>query len=239
MAAGVAGAAVTRQVEPSRREQPATAERADTSGTLVLRDGEVRRGGFELRVSLAVGPGEIVALVGPNGCGKTTTLHALAGLLPLAGGEVRCGDRVLDGVGAWVSPQQRRIGWVPQSGLLLRHLSALENVAFGPRAQGSPRADARTAALEWLERFGLASLGSVRADRLSGGQAQAVAVVRAFASRPRAILLDEPFSALDVDRRPALRALVRAEVVRLGVPAVLVSHDAAEVAEVADRVIAL
>lgn len=209
------------------------------SSGIEVRDGLVRRGEFSLDVSLTATAGAPLALVGPNGSGKTTVLHTIAGLLPLAQGEVRLGGLVLDGPQVWQPPERRRIGLVPQQPTLLGHLSALENVAFGPRAQGVRRGAARTQAMQWLERLDLGHLATRSAARLSGGQAQAVAIARAFASRPAAMLLDEPFSALDADARPRIRALVLAQVVRMGVPTILVSHDEGDVAEVASRVVVL
>lgn len=209
------------------------------TGPLVVSGAVVHRGSFTLEVSLRAEPGEVVGLVGPNGCGKTTALHAIAGLLPLSAGEILLAGEAYDAAAAWVAPQQRRSGLVPQTALLLGHLSALENVAFGARAQGVHRAEAREWAQDWLVRLGIEHLGPVRADRLSGGQAQAVAIARALAARPRVLLLDEPFSALDEQMRPHLRDRVLAEVERLHLPAVLVSHDRGEVDAVAARVVSL
>lgn len=200
---------------------------------LRVSDAVVRRGDFSVSLTLTVGRGEIAALIGPNGSGKTTVLHAISGLIPLASGRVSLDGSALDDETVWLPPQRRGVGLVPQGGLLLGHLSVLENVAFGLRAQGEGRAMARREAAEWLERFGMMSLARRRAGRLSGGQSQAVSIVRALASRPRVLLLDEPFSALDVAARPRIRDLVHREIARLALPTVLVSHDAVEVESLA------
>ncbi|PWD51407.1 hypothetical protein C8046_12805 [Serinibacter arcticus] len=209
------------------------------SGTLEVRDAVVRRGEFEVRLDLRIGPGEVVALTGPNGAGKSSLLGAVAGLVPLVSGEVALGGAVLDGEAAFVPPERRGVGLVPQQHLLFGHLTALENVAYGLRARGVHRREARAEAGEWLDRLGLADRAQLRADRLSGGQSQRVAIARALASRPRAVLLDEPFAALDIRVRDDVRRLVRDALVELGVPALLVTHDPAEVDQLATREVRL
>lgn len=199
----------------------------------------MRRGGFEVRCSIEVEPGEVVALAGPNGTGKTTVLHAVAGLLPLADGEVGCGDEVWDGVESWVEPRRRGVGLVPQHHVLFGHLSVLENAAFGLRSRGMRAREARTVAGEWLDRLGVGDLAGRRAGGLSGGQAQRVAIARALAARPRAVLLDEPFTALDADSRPVVGRLVADALASMGVPALLVTHDAEEAGALAHRVVGL
>lgn len=208
---------------------------------LHIADAEVRRGDFSVRLDAQIGPAQIVALIGRNGSGKSSVLQAVAGLLPVHRGRLELGGAVLDGPGAidgsrrvWTEPEKRRAGVVPQSIDLFRHLSALENVAFGLRAQGVSRKPARGEAVAWLERVGLAEFGSVRASQLSGGQAQRVALARALASRPRMLLLDEPFTAIDAGTRPAMRALVRDAVTELAVPTLLISHDHNDVDGIAD-----
>jgi ABC-type sulfate/molybdate transport systems ATPase subunit len=208
---------------------------------LAVRDAVVTRGTFTVQASLRAGPGEVVALVGPNGTGKTTLLHAIAGLVPLSAGEIRLGTQVLDSPsdGTWVPAPARRVGLVPQHHDLFGHLSALENAAFGLRARGTPRAQARAEAHRWLTLLDVPDLANVRADRLSGGQAQRVAIARACAARPAVLLLDEPFAALDVTIRGQAADMVREAVRTLDVPAVLVSHDTDEVAATAQTVVHL
>lgn len=148
----------------------------------------VERGGFRLDVALTAAPGDVVALLGPNGAGKTTALRALAGLVPLSDGHLRLDGAELDRT----PPESRPVGVVFQDYLLFPHLTALDNVAFGPRCRGATRAQARTQAAAWLERMGLAGHAAAKPRRLSGGQAQRVALARALATHPRLLLLDEP-----------------------------------------------
>lgn len=199
----------------------------------------VNRGTFALDLPLTVAPGEVVALIGPNGAGKSTALRALAGLLPLTGGHVRLDGRALDGDGPPVPPERRRCGVVFQDHLLIGHLSARENVAFGPRARRVPARTARAAADAWLGRLGLTSHADARAATLSGGQAQRVALARALATEPDLLLLDEPFAALDAGTRRAVRDLLRAHLAERPRPVVLVTHDAADAADLADRAVVL
>ena len=199
-----------------------------------------QRGTFEVTVDIAIEPGELVLLAGPNGSGKTSLLHTVAGLIAPTSGRVTLGDAVLDDAdqGLHVPPEHRTTALVHQQHLLFPHLSALENAAFGLRARGVPKQEARARGGEWLGRLGLADCAALRADRLSGGQSQRVALARALATSPRALLLDEPLAALDVAVRGSVRDMIISLVREWGVPAILVSHDPAE-AEVADRVIQL
>ncbi|HZA79951.1 MAG TPA: ATP-binding cassette domain-containing protein, partial [Actinomycetes bacterium] len=137
-------------------------------------------GRLELEVELAVATGELVVLLGPNGAGKTTLLRALAGLLALERGRVVLDGTVLEDTasGTQVPTEQRPVGFVFQDYLLFPHLSALENVAFGLRARGLPKVEARRRAAGWLERVGLAGQAGARPRALSGGQAQRVALAR-------------------------------------------------------------
>ncbi|MCV2393855.1 ATP-binding cassette domain-containing protein [Actinotalea sp. M2MS4P-6] len=201
----------------------------------------VRRADFVLDLALAVEPGETVALVGSNGAGKTTFLHAVAGLVRLDDGHVRLGGRVLSDVraGTHVPPERRRCGLVFQQHLVFPHLSALENVAFGLRAAGVRRREARRRAAGWLDRLGVADCGRRCGAQLSGGQAQRVALARSLACAPDVVLLDEPFAALDLASRPAVRDLLRSEVLDGTRPTVLVTHDPQDARELADRVVSL
>ena len=143
------------------------------------------RGAFTLELELSVEPGRTLALVGPNGAGKSTALGAIAGLVPNAG-TVRVGDRVLDELAA----DQRRVGYVFQDYLLFPHLTVIENVAFGPRATGMHRADARQAASDWLARLDLTALAQRRPAQLWGVQAQRFTRARALAADRDVLLLD-------------------------------------------------
>lgn len=193
----------------------------------------VRREKFALDLPLAVAPGEVVALLGPNGAGKSTALRALAGLVPTTGGHL-----VLDGVDLGsLPPERRRIGMVFQDYLLFPHLSALDNVAFGPRCQGMRRRTARRLAAEWLDRVGLAEHGADRPRELSGGQAQRVALARALAVRPGLLLLDEPLAALDARTRLDVRAALRRHLAGFEGAALLVTHDPLDAMVLADRLV--
>jgi molybdate transport system ATP-binding protein len=152
---------------------------------------------------------------------------------------VRIGDRALDGAGRHVAPAERRVGLLGQRALLFPHLSALENVAFGPRSQGVHRSDARGTARRWLERVGLGDLAARRPAALSGGQQQRVAIARAFAAAPDALLLDEPFAALDVQTGAQVRRIVAGFAKDAGIPILLVTHDPQDARELADRTVVL
>ncbi|MFE9096982.1 ATP-binding cassette domain-containing protein [Streptomyces sp. NPDC007264] len=193
----------------------------------------VERGSFRLDVALAAAPGDVVALLGPNGAGKTTALRALAGLVPLSGGHLRLDGVTLDRT----PPESRPVGVVFQDYLLFPHLTALDNVAFGPRCRGASRARSRETAAAWLERMGLADHAGVKPRRLSGGQAQRVALARALAVRPRLLLLDEPLAALDARTRLEVRAALRRHLAEFEAVAVLVTHDPLDAMVLADRLV--
>ncbi|MFJ8849935.1 ABC transporter ATP-binding protein [Streptomyces sp. NPDC102437] len=193
----------------------------------------VDRGAFRLDVALTVAPGEVVALLGPNGAGKTTALRALAGLTPLTGGQLRLDGTTLERT----PPESRPVGVVFQDYLLFPHLTALDNVAFGPRCQGATKAEARAQAAEWLDRLGLADHTGAKPRRLSGGQAQRVALARALATRPRLLLLDEPLAALDARTRLEVRTQLRRHLAEFEAVAVLVTHDPLDAMVLADRLV--
>ncbi|MET8142387.1 ABC transporter ATP-binding protein [Sphaerisporangium sp. NPDC005288] len=195
----------------------------------------VARTAFTLDIEVKVAPGEVVALLGPNGAGKTTALRALAGLIALTGGRI-----LLDGAPVQaLPPDQRPIGMVFQDYLLFPHLSALDNVAFGPRCQGASKAESRRVAAELLERVGLADRAAARPRQLSGGQAQRVALARALAVRPRLLLLDEPLAALDAHTRLEIRSRLRRHLADFDGATVLVTHDPLEAMVLADRLIVI
>jgi len=204
-------------------------------------DGTATVGSLQVTVALEVAPGETVAVLGPNGAGKTTLLRTIAGLHPLASGEISLGDRLLDAPdrSVRVSPERRSVGLVFQDLLLFGHLDVGDNVAFGLHAAGRSRRDARREAGEWLSRFGLAGLAAAPVRRLSGGEAQRVALARALAPRPEALLLDEPLAALDADRRADVRRELRDHLAAHEGPCVLVTHDPLDAAILADRVVVL
>ncbi|BCJ44094.1 ABC transporter ATP-binding protein [Actinoplanes ianthinogenes] len=193
----------------------------------------VRRGDFELDIALTIEPGETVALLGPNGAGKTTALRALAGLAPLSGGHVTLAGQDLSAT----PPERRRVGVVFQDYLLFPHLSARDNVAFGPRRQGVDRRGAHAIADRWLERVGLAEFARRKPRHLSGGQAQRVALARALAVDPALLLLDEPLAALDARTRLETRAELRRHLAAHPGATLLVTHDPLDALVLADRLV--
>jgi ABC-type Fe3+/spermidine/putrescine transport system ATPase subunit len=175
-------------------------------------------------VSLQVPRGQTVALLGASGSGKSTLLKIIAGLEAPESGSVW-----LDGqdITAW-PPERRRLALMFQDYVLFPHLNVQDNVAFGLVEQGVPRAQARERANGLLQRFGLAGRGRDPVATLSGGEQQRVALARALITEPQALLLDEPFSALDAERRDSLRAEFAQRIAEHGIRAVLVTHDEAE-----------
>ncbi|MEU3742604.1 MULTISPECIES: ABC transporter permease [unclassified Streptomyces] len=187
------------------------------------------------QLTLDAEPGTTIAVVGPNGAGKTTLLRALLGLTPRAHAALRLGDTdVTD-----LPPHRRHVAWVPQDGALFPHMSALANTAYGPRALGVPRAEARRRAQEWLDRLGVGHLAHRRPAQVSGGQAQRVALARALAARPRLLLLDEPLAALDQTTRAHVRHTLRTHLDTFGGVCLIVTHDPVEAVSLADRVLVL
>ncbi|MEU6767053.1 ABC transporter permease [Streptomyces sp. NPDC046853] len=187
------------------------------------------------RLTLEAEPGTTIAVVGPNGAGKTTLLRALLGLTPRAHADLRLGDTDV----TKLPPHRRHVAWVPQDGALFPHMSALANTAYGPRALGVPRAEARRRAQEWLDRLGVGHLAHRRPAQVSGGQAQRVALARALAARPRLLLLDEPLAALDQTTRAHVRHTLRTHLDTFGGVCLIVTHDPVEAVSLADRVLVL
>ncbi|MFL1430898.1 MULTISPECIES: ABC transporter ATP-binding protein [unclassified Nocardiopsis] len=217
--------------------------------SLTVQDLTVHLGGRRVldQVSFTVDAGAFAVVIGPSGCGKSTLLRAVAGLIPARAGRVALDGADLGSESVSVPPERRRIGWVPQSPFLFPHLTVARNVSFGaPPAPGrnrwprwSRRGPLDEATGELLDLVGIRELADRFPDQLSGGQAQRVALARALAARPRLLLLDEPFAALD----PQIRVELRDELIdllrRLGVTAVMVTHDQGEALQTADTVIAL
>ena len=188
-----------------------------------------------------VGVGETLAVLGPNGSGKSTAMSVIAGLLRPDFGSASLDGRVLFDVGrpgksyVWVPPHDRGVALLAQEPLLFPHLSALDNVAFGPRSVGQARSKSRAVAEHWLGEVDAVQYADRRPAQLSGGQAQRIAVARALAADPRLLLLDEPMAALDVAVAPAVRQMLRQ--VLEGRSAVIVTHDVLDALLLADRVL--
>ncbi|MFK7831216.1 MAG: ABC transporter ATP-binding protein [Congregibacter sp.] len=177
-------------------------------------------------LDLALGADEVLTLVGPTGCGKTTILQALAGLVPIAAGEVALGDWTATTTRA-VPPEKRGIGMVFQDFALFPHLTVQENVSF--RLRDSAPAE------HWLQLMGLEAFRDVKPGSLSGGQKQRVALARALAHQPSLILLDEPLSNLDAALKDSLRWEIRNALKAAGVAAIWVTHDQDEALSMGDR----
>lgn len=184
--------------------------------------------------SFTAPPGAVVAVIGPNGAGKSTVLHAIAGLVEAEGRALLNGRDLLQ-----TPVRERRVGMVFQGQLLFPHLSALENVAFGPRSRGIARGAAEGIAHEWLDRFAIADLADRKPRELSGGQAQRVAIARALATDPDILLLDEPFTGLDVSVQMALRIELASHLRDFEGITLLVTHDAIDALTLADQVLVL
>jgi molybdate transport system ATP-binding protein len=186
-----------------------------------------------LQAAASAEAGDVVAVIGPNGAGKSTLLRAIAGLVT-SDGDIR-----VDGA-SWSSPprpvRERSVGLSFQDQLLFPHLSALDNVAFGPRSRGVTRQAARATAQEWLERFGVADLAVRRPRELSGGQAQRVSIARALATEPQLLLLDEPFAGLDVGVATGLRIELARHLASYDGVTLLVTHAAIDALTLADQV---
>jgi thiamine transport system ATP-binding protein len=187
------------------------------------------------RVRLEVSPDEVVCLLGPSGSGKSTLLQVVAGLLAPDEGTVRWSGQDL----AAVPPHRRRFGLVFQDALLFPHRDVAGNVGYGLTVSGAGWAAAAQRVAELLSLVGLAGYGPRQVTTLSGGEAQRVALARALAPRPRLLLLDEPFGALDRELRDRLAVDVRRLLHELGTPAIHVTHDLTEADLVGDRVVRL
>lgn len=186
------------------------------------------------RVSLSLGPGELLTLVGPSGCGKSTLLRMIAGLMEPDAGEIRLGGRTVFGSSTAVPPESRSVGLVFQENTLFPHLTVWDNVAFG--LKGRPKAEIATRVAEALELVELSSFTKRFPHELSGGERQRVALARALAPRPTVLLLDEPFVNLDPNLRSQVRTQTVAILRRAGASVLFVTHDQLEAMSLGDRV---
>jgi iron(III) transport system ATP-binding protein len=185
-------------------------------------------------LSLHIRPGMLSCLLGPSGCGKTTVLRAIAGFEPVKQGEIRLNERCISRPGHTLPAESRHLGMVFQDYALFPHLSVADNVAFGLRNQS--RRERRRAASRFLELVGLSGYELRFPHELSGGQQQRVAVARALAPQPQLLLLDEPFSNLDVDLRERLATDVRDILKEQGTAAIFVTHDQHEAFVMGERI---
>ena len=185
--------------------------------------------------SLDIDQGEFVSLLGPSGCGKTTVLRMVAGFETPSTGSIRIdGQDVVN-----LRPNQRNIGMVFQAYALFPNLTVAQNVGFGLKVKGVPRAESDARVVEMLRLIGLSDLGGRFPFQLSGGQQQRVALARALAVRPRVLLLDEPLSALDAKIRVSLRAEIRDIQRELGITTIFVTHDQEEAMSMSDRIVVM
>ena len=190
-------------------------------------------------LSLEIQPGELVALLGPSGCGKTTTRRLIAGFLTPQAGEIWVGDRCLSSSAGVVPPERRRMAMIFQSYALWPHMTVNQNVAYGLRFGGAPRADRDRRVNDILKAVQLEGYGSRYPGELSGGQQQRVAVARALVIEPEILLLDEPLSNLDANLREEMRFEIRRLHERFAITTLYVTHDQAEAMVISDRVAVL
>ena len=192
---------------------------------------------FDLDVKMTIREGEILMLVGDNGCGKTSLLNLVAGLQDPEEGRIALDGRALfdSGLKISVAPEKRNIGYVFQSYALFPHMSVYDNVAFGLRTRRISRNAVKARVLEHLKAAGLWDIRKARSIEVSGGQRQRVALARALIIEPEILLLDEPLSALDVRKQAAMRTELRERIHNCHVPCIIVTHDLRDVASIGDR----
>ena len=188
-------------------------------------------------LSFALQAGEIASLLGPSGCGKTTLLRAIAGLLQPREGTIRLGTQLVGLSSVVLPPHKRRTGYVPQQGALFPHLNVAQNIAFGLSKKEFSQAEITKTISEMLELIGMSGYENQMPTELSGGQQTRVALARALAIKPKMVLLDEPFSALDAELRNELRSEVVALLRAQGTTAILVTHDREEALVSSDKVV--
>jgi molybdate transport system ATP-binding protein len=192
---------------------------------------------FDLDVSIRVEKGEILMLVGDNGCGKTTLLNLIAGLLKPDEGTIALDGKPLfdSSLKINIIPEKRDVGYVFQNYALFPHMSVYDNVAFGLRTRKFPRKEIDLMVKDHLTAAGLWDIRDACAMSISGGQKQRVALARALIIEPDLLLLDEPLSALDIRKQAAMRKELRERIQYSGVPSIIVTHDLRDVACIGDR----
>lgn len=199
----------------------------------------VRVGSFQVSLAFAVDAGKVLVLFGPSGAGKTTALRTIAGLVRPESGCIRIADRSVfadndDEPPSWVPPHRRGVGYVTQQNHLFPHLTVSQNIAYGlPDRRGD---SARQRVSHLIDRLQLTGLEDRRVSQLSGGQQQRTALARALAPSPDLLLLDEPFSSLDMELRRSLGAELRSTIRELNVPVIMVTHSREEALALGDTV---
>jgi spermidine/putrescine transport system ATP-binding protein len=183
-------------------------------------------------VSLDIRRGEFFTLLGPSGCGKTTLLRLIAGFEQPSAGSLRIGGAEVAGLG----PNRRPVNTVFQNYALFPHMTVAENVSFGLRMQGRPRAEVQATTAEMLRLVRMEAMADRRPSQISGGQQQRVALARALAPRPRVLLLDEPLSALDLKLRKEMQGELKRLQAETGITFVFVTHDQEEALTMSDRI---
>jgi NitT/TauT family transport system ATP-binding protein len=183
-------------------------------------------------VDLTVGPGQFVTVVGPTGCGKSTTLSLISGLQPASEGEVTVNGSAVDGIPAG-------LGYMFQTDAVLPWRSVLDNVAAGPRYRGTAKAEARDKARSWVDRVGLGGFEDYHPHQLSGGMRKRVALAQTLINEPDILLMDEPFGALDVQTREHMQDLLLDLWSGTGAAVVFVTHDLTEAIALADQVVVM
>jgi molybdate transport system ATP-binding protein len=203
--------------------------------------GVIGRGEFERALNFSAADGEVLAITGPNGFGKSTIIHTIAGLVPLRSGQMQSDNITWDEPAAkiWVPSEQRTCAVVFQDLRLFPHVNVIANVAYGLRAHGVNKDEAHSRATAALVRVGLSSFETRRPSELSGGERQRVALARALVLEPRVLLLDEPLSAVDAVSRAALRELLPEVLGGFAGATILVTHDLEDVGAMATRSLGL
>jgi molybdate transport system ATP-binding protein len=203
--------------------------------------GTVQRGEFHRDVSISAQPGQVTAILGVNGSGKSTVLHTIAGLSPLRTGLLTVDDVTWDAPAEsrWITPEQRHCAVVFQDLRLFPHLDVLRNITFGLRASGIRRVAAVARAHEALAEVGASPLANRKPANLSGGERQRVALARALVMKPRVLLLDEPFASVDEESHRAFRELLPRIVEGLNAITLMVTHDETDASAIASRQVRL
>ena len=222
---------------PDAVDAPQSLQSVEKTAVPLRVEGRVVERGWD--VSIDVGAGEVLAVMGHNGAGKSTLAEVLSGSLALDSGTVQIGDLTADAAGAFIPPRGRDVAMVSQNPRIFEHMTVLANVAFPLVCRGFPRAQARRLAREQLRKVGCERLAARRGGQLSGGQAARVALARALVFSPRLLILDEPTAALDVEASSRVGAILVDRLKSDGTTTVLVTHDVAEAVELGTRMIVL